>query len=81
MYFPENVVSYRAFRFVYDMEAVTRAVDSLGVYDFGEPGNETGVSIAIEAAAGSGDLTVHRASAGVSWYFTSRRDSLGCSNS
>ncbi len=60
MYFPENVVSYRAFRFVYDMEAVTLTVDWPGEYDFNEPGNETGVSMTIDSQVGSGDLTVQR---------------------
>ena len=60
MTLPEGVFSYRAFRFVSGMAAVTRAVAGPGTFDFNEPGNVTGVRMELGAVAGSGNLTVQR---------------------
>ncbi len=56
--FPEDIVSYRAFKFIVNMAAVTRDVTTPGVYDFNEPDNSTGVSMNVQQLAGTGTITV-----------------------
>lgn len=60
MTLPEAVFSYRAFRFVFGMAAVTRAVAGAGTFDFNQPGNVTSVRMDLHALAGSGSMTVQR---------------------
>jgi hypothetical protein len=57
---PDEILSYRAFRYVFDMAAVTRTVDRTGGYDFDEPGEETGLAIDVHALSGAGAVTVQR---------------------
>jgi hypothetical protein len=62
--FPEDIVSYRAFRFVFGSAVVTDTIQGPGVYDFVRPGAETGVVLAVEEAGGIGPVTIERHSLG-----------------
>lgn len=60
MTLPSGNFSYRAFRSVFAMAAVTRVVAGPGRYEFDTPGNATGVDLEIQSVQGSGTMTVQR---------------------
>ena len=53
-----NYSSYRAYRFVFKMAAVTKNINSFSTYDFNESNNQTNITLLIDSLDGSGDATI-----------------------
>jgi hypothetical protein len=58
--FPEDIVSYRAFRFVFGSAVVTDTIGAPGLYEYNQPGVETGVALVVPGPEGIGEVTIER---------------------
>jgi len=58
--FPVGIYSYRAYRFVYGMDAVTLPVTQTGTYVFADNTYTTQLAVAVQTLTGTGTLTVAR---------------------
>ncbi len=60
MTFAEDIVSYRAFRFIYLMDAVTRSIVAPGSYAFDDSTYRTALTLDIDSTGSADSITVER---------------------
>ncbi len=53
-----NFISYRVYRYIYDLPVVTRNISSRSAYNFNDYNNQTHINLSVETLTGVGDVTI-----------------------
>ncbi len=53
-----GISSYRAYRFVFNMQSVTRNITNRTTYNFNDYNDQTHINLSVESLTGSGDVTI-----------------------